>query len=172
VHFPASATFPLYHPLGVLQPNAGPTEPDTMPITKWQCCSCHNRPILAAVNGFRCICGHDHCGNCKNDDKIDPPGVLRTAIRPRRLNSKPFDAPPAYAVSGMGGWPSSTTPGEDIPARASAHIQKRTTLASRPSMAGWWYCHRCGAMNNPDLTDGKCSSCNHTRCAHCKNMRH
>ncbi|KAJ5381661.1 uncharacterized protein N7496_004089 [Penicillium cataractarum] len=41
-----------------------------------------------------------------------------------------------------------------------------TTLADA---AGWWSCHNCGNMNNPDLAPERCSNCPHYKCADCSN---
>src|ERR1700733_2377635 len=38
---------------------------------------------------------------------------------------------------------------------------------SRPSLAGWWKCSACGSLNNPKLSNGGCTCCNHTRCRDC-----
>jgi hypothetical protein len=38
---------------------------------------------------------------------------------------------------------------------------------SKPSLAGWWQCSACHSLNNPQLSDGKCVTCNHARCREC-----
>lgn len=38
---------------------------------------------------------------------------------------------------------------------------------SPPSLAGWWHCSECGAVNNPQLSNGRCVTCNHARCRRC-----
>lgn len=51
-----------------------------------------------------------------------------------------------------------------FPHRTYTHA---TSASPRPSMAGWWYCHRCNNLNNPALCGGRCL-CGHGRCESCR----
>lgn len=56
--------------------------------------------------------------------------------------------------------------------QSSKHGQCSTKAVScTENMRGWWKCHMCHHMNNPNLTPEKCGNagkCEHLKCPHCK----
>ena len=88
------------------------------------------------------------------------------------FNSRPL---PSH---GSGYGPSHATPPSSYtysspPSRSSYQQAGYPTSAqsfSRPSMEGWWRCCRNPHqhLNNPALSSGRCTQCNHTKCSSCR----
>jgi hypothetical protein len=141
----------------------------------WQCCQCNERPISIALHGSNCPgCNkHDRCGTCKVDKAIDPPSPRKATATTAMDDSAYHDGatfppgPPVDLRVLRSVW---NTAGiaQSSPRAKTAFAKGQTKLGSRPSMGGWWYCSECKAMNNPDLSSGRCTSCGHAKCARCR----
>jgi hypothetical protein len=140
----------------------------------WQCHVCNTGPHTCATTpactGVRSDnrqCGHIMCSRCKKDNDI--PNPLGTAAsRSFRTRATMIDANATpRTVPSMA--PRGTKSGRGR-GRGLYH-QPALRLSSRPSMAGWWTCSVCGSMNNPELSDGRCTTCNHRKCRDCRACR-
>jgi hypothetical protein len=139
---------------------------------KWQCHLCHAGPYTCTITPA-CTevlsdnrpCGHRMCPKCKKDDAI--PNPLGTAAsRSFRTRAMTIDVSAMpRTVPGMAPRGTKSARGRGL------YHQPALRLSSRPSMAGWWTCHGCKNMNNPELTDGRCTVCSHRRCRECRACR-
>lgn len=152
------------------------------PPTLWQCHVCKEEgPIKYALTKKCTTCSHDFCSLCKKDNDIPTP--MGTA--PARVRSSPItrgvirgthaqdpDIYPTSHVPRLG--PAKTNPITNICMHASypeINKHKLTSRPNRPSPLGWWRCSECRNINNPELTDRRCTSCNHIKCASCTAVR-
>lgn len=135
---------------------------------KWQCHLCHAGPYTCTITPA-CTevlsdnrpCGHRMCPKCKKDNDI--PNPLGTAAsRSFRTRAMTID------VSAMPRTVPGMAPrGTKIARGRGLYHQPALRLSSRPSMAGWWKCSKCDSINNPRLSAGRCTICNHTKCGSC-----
>lgn len=143
-----------------------------MPPILWECCKCGARP-MKVVTTPKCVeCNHARDSNCPTDDNIRPPGTKKTTVfqgyyhnieglpspfgQDRVVNSTWENDP----ITGLAPYPNPVPYGKGV------------RPSSRPvSVAGWWTCHKCGNMNNPELCAGRCTVCNHTKCHQCRAIR-
>jgi hypothetical protein len=136
--------------------------------TLWQCHICKDQgPITYALQNRCATCTHEVCTLCKKDDDIPSP----LGAAPARVRSSP-------STRGMQGqesdtWSTSQPPRRGLPdTRAHARTDhKLTSRPNRPPMRGWWRCSECRNVNNPALTDRRCTSCNHIKCPSCTAIR-
>jgi len=133
----------------------------------WQCHLCdagpHTYNIIQACTGVRSDnrqCGHQFCEKCKTDNQIPSP-MGAAALRNRLTPPGTIDLGAMQrTVPGM------TPRGNKHTLDHGQHHQQAPRLRTRPSMAGWWTC--CyGHMNNPALSSGRCTVCNHKKCGNC-----
>jgi hypothetical protein len=140
--------------------------------TLWQCCRCVDGPMKMVNHPICSKCGHRPCKNCKKDGDIVILGSRRTAA------VRAYDHTNAYRANPGTNIPPNHSVRESVPATYSvdpnsAQARKRMRLGSRPgpSLRGWWVCHKCDSMNNPELCQGRCTICNHTKCNQCRSAR-
>jgi hypothetical protein len=137
----------------------------------WQCHVCNTGPHTCATTpactGVRPDnrqCGHIMCSRCKKDNDI--PNPLGTAAsRSLRTRATMIDA------NAMPRTVPSMAPRGTKSARARSLYQPALRLSTRPPRTGWWICSACKNMNNPDLADGRCTSCGHWKCRECRVYR-
>jgi hypothetical protein len=137
------------------------------PPEKWQCHVCgtgpHIRETTPACTGVRSDnkqCGHKVCSECKRNNDI--PSTLGTIV----LRS-PLTSPGTIDIGAMRRTAPGMAPrGNKRTLDHGQHHQQALRLGTRPSMAGWWICC-CGQMNNPKLSGGRCTVCNHKKCGNC-----
>jgi hypothetical protein len=161
------------------------------PPTRWQCHVCNAGPYLYAnatrctnIGSNNRPCNHDFCHDkCKKDHEIPPP-LASADSSPRRLHATPDQFRSTSLVTrsrqfispGSKSHRHRSLSGSASPG-AGRSVRKRDTESvlslrpsfrnddvqcrSRPSMAGWWKCHLCTFLNNPDLACGRCTSCAH-----------
>lgn len=147
------------------------TQPPPPPHEKWQCHLCDGGPYLYA-NTSSCTgvlrngtqCGHGVCHLCKKDNDIPPP------ISPGALRSPPTPAKTIYSTAMPRAVPS-MAPGTRRDGDRSKYHHHAMELNARPDATGWWICSSCDSLNNPELSCGRCTSCNHTKCPSCRPYR-
>ena len=137
------------------------------PPEKWQCHIClegpHTYSITTSCTGVRSDnkqCGHRLCRYCKTDNEIPNP------LGPAALRSPPTAARTTDYSTMRRTAPAMVPRGNKRTLDHGQHHQQALRLGARPSMAGWWTC--CyGHMNNPALSSGRCTQCNHEKCRNC-----
>lgn len=94
--------------------------------------------------------------------RSNPPTNLQAAApsSPTPASSSSPRAPSLFRLASPFSHPNPS----HFPHRTYTHA---TSASPRPSMAGWWYCHRCNNLNNPALYGGRCL-CGHGRCESCR----
>jgi hypothetical protein len=131
----------------------------------WQCHLCKCGPYKV-VNTPKCVStsctGHEMCDKCPKDGDIPHKLTLTALDAPlsRSLPTKPhinrnrYQNPISYTRGprghlglGLNGLSSRPRP--------------------RPPTRGWWRCSECRNVNNPALSSGVCTSCNHQKCKYC-----
>jgi hypothetical protein len=136
----------------------------------WKCHRCGAGPHVYATtpactgvpDGIQCghklYEGHKLCEECRTDGQI--PSTMGTVV----LRS-PLTAVRTIDFSAMRRTVPAMAPRGNK--RALDH-QPPLRLGSRPPLAGWWICSNCKSENNPALTDGRCTVCNHRKCSACR----
>ena len=127
----------------------------------WLCHECGAGPHLLETtlactgvhNGVQC--GHKVCGVCKKNKDI-PSTIGTVALR------SPLTPP------GMRRTAPAMAPRGNKRALDRGQYHQPALRLSAPPLTGWWICSNCKNNNNPALTDGRCSVCNHARCRDCR----
>jgi hypothetical protein len=138
----------------------------------WQCHVCGAGPHILAIatscTGVRSDnrqCGHRMCPTCKKDNNIpNPMGTAASRSLRTRATMIDVNAVPRTV-------PSMVPRGTKSARGRGLYYQPALRLSSRPSMDGWWTCSVCGNMNNPKLSDGRCTICSHRKCRDCRACR-
>lgn len=157
------------------QAPAQPPATQTPDPVNWECHVCANAGPINYTREKKCAtCGHSVCDKCKKDNKIPPPNLSTTAAR---VHSSPTATARARHAQDPDIWPTSQVPrprhhvGTTNTNARSRSSLKLSSRPHRPSPRGWWRCSECRNVNNPDLTSGRCTSCNHIKCASCVAVR-
>jgi hypothetical protein len=133
----------------------------------WLCHECGAGPHLCkttpACTGVRngIQCGHKVCKDCKKNGDI--PSTMGTVV----LRSPPTAAGTTDLNAMRRTVPAMAPRGNKRARDRGQYHQPALRLGSGPSMAWWWTCCR-GHMNNPALTDGRCTICSHKKCGTCR----
>lgn len=147
---------------------------------KWQCHVCLAGPYLRETT-TRCInvlangsmCGHPMCDECKKDDAIPTPlGPPLQGIAPVSSMAMPRIMHSMRSTRGHGQHilkhPLTPNVGSRDGGRSfGPHVHSSFRLSTRPSMRGWWKCHKCRYTNNPSLNPVRCLECQHPKCQYC-----
>ena len=144
----------------------------------WRCCLCYDTHLDAIYPA--CIgCGHPRCGNCKPVSRNSVGGeqcgstenivyalghnVSSTVTEPTTPITQDIDENVSLdiTISIKDDAPFETPPSYDAP-MPSHNLP-------RQNMRGWWVCCTswCKQINNPELTSGRCTNCQHVKCSTC-----
>src|SRR5271163_1950861 len=126
----------------------------------WQCHDCGAGPYLRETTPACIQCGHKMCPDCKRDGDI--PNTLGTVLR------SPLTAAKTTDYSAMRRTAPAMAPRGNKRALDHGQYHQQALRLTRPPLTGWWICSKCGNENDPDLTDGRCSICNHAKCGTCR----
>ncbi len=145
----------------------------------WKCHKCQyvnlNAHAPACVN-----CGHQECPLCtpvpramSTTEEDESNAHVGTAIG-QNANSTMADGsltPTTQDISEEDSLHISITIEDGAPFETPPHNDTPTPVhnLTQPSMTGWWMCciSWCKQLNNPALTSGHCSSCEHKKCSSC-----
>ena len=153
----------------------------------WTCCQCRS-PNHDASSPERCpICGHFRDSYCVTGRRVfasasraPNPQSYRTMAPPSSPRPATLSSETPIARGGISGYhqvsrplgyrslPTSTA-GQNPPPQAvgtSSRHHSRSLMMASHSMTGWWVCHCCKHLNNPNLCAGRCL-CGHDRCGSC-----
>lgn len=153
----------------------------------WICCQCGSSNHTAN-SPERCpICSHFRDSYCRtgrtgfaSGSRAPNPHSHRTTAPQSSPTRATLSSETPVARNGISGYHqvsrplgypsvSTLTTGQNPPRQAGgtgSRHHARTPMMVAHSMVGWWVCHCCRHLNNPNLCAGRCL-CGHDRCGTC-----